>query len=80
MPDVGTGLRYAGLCLFLTSAVSVCSIPGLLEQVIKPPMSGPGLTIYIQIYNTIFFFVFASVLYAVVSPTFLLRHSSIGQG
>lgn len=44
-----------------------CSVPGLLEQVIKPPMSGAGLTIYIQLYNSIFFFVFASVLYAAVS-------------
>ncbi len=32
-------------------------------------MGGAGLTIYIQLYNSIFFFVFASVLYAVV------RHS-----
>lgn len=47
----------------------VCSVPGLIEQVIKPPMGGAGLTIYIQLYNSIFFFVFASVLYAVV------RHS-----
>ena len=30
-------------------------------------MGGAGLTIYIQLYNSIFFFVFASVLYAVVS-------------
>lgn len=29
-------------------------------------MGGAGLTIYIQLYNSIFFFVFASVLYAVV--------------
>ena len=53
----------------LRSAAWVCSVPGLLEQVIKPPMGGAGLTIYIQLYNSIFFFVFASVLYAVV------RHS-----
>ena len=30
-------------------------------------MGGAGLTIYIQVYNSIFFFVFASVLYAAVS-------------
>ena len=46
-----------------------CSVPGLLEQIIKPPMRGAGLTIYIQLYNSIFFFVFACVLYAVVSRT-----------
>ena len=45
----------------------LCSIPGLLEQIVRPPMGGAGLTIYIQVYNSIFFFVFASVLYAAVS-------------
>ena len=42
------------------------SVPGLLEQVLRPPMSGPFLSAYIQVYNAIFVFVFFSVLYAVV--------------
>ena len=46
------------------------SIPGLIEQVLRPPMAGPGLTIYVQLYNAIFFFVFTSVLYAVVRTPF----------
>lgn len=29
-----------------------CRLPGVFEQVLKPPMSGFGLTIYINIYNT----------------------------
>ena len=35
-------------------------------------MGGPFLTIYIQLYNAIFFFVFASVLYAVVNLLLLV--------
>lgn len=41
----------------------VLILPGVFEQVLKPPMSGFGLTIYINIYNTIFFFVLACWLY-----------------
>ena len=69
-----------GLCMFLRLSFHIiqlvlmsftlhCRVPGLLEQIIKPPMRGAGLTIYIQLYNSIFFFVFACVLYAVVSRT-----------
>ena len=57
------------LQLALMSFALHCRVPGLLEQIIKPPMRGAGLTIYIQLYNSIFFFVFACVLYAVVSST-----------
>ena len=57
------------LQLVLMSLALCCRVPGLLEQIIKPPMRGAGLTIYIQLYNSIFFFVFACVLYAVVSRT-----------
>ena len=62
----------------LTCAGWACSIPGLIEQVIRPPMGGAGLTIYIQLYNTIFFFVFASVLYAAVRHK-RPQHAQAGQ-
>jgi hypothetical protein len=42
-------------------------VPGLIEQLFRPPMGGPGLSLYINIYNTIFLYVFLAVLYAVVS-------------
>ena len=58
-------------------ALSMCSIPGLLEQIVRPPMGGAGLTIYIQVYNSIFFFVFASVLYAAVSHAADGSHTDI---
>ena len=63
-----TGHTKSGDCTDLESGALPCSIPGLIEQVLRPPMGGPFLTIYVQLYNAIFFFVFASVLYAVVSP------------
>lgn len=31
-----------------------CSLPGLLESVFRPPIGGPGLQLYISLYNTIF--------------------------
>lgn len=46
--------------------MALCRIPGLIEQILKPPMGGPGLSLYINLYNTIFLFVFLGVLYAVV--------------
>lgn len=41
-------------------------LPGLLESLFRPPMSGPGLQLYINAYNTIWVFVFVCVAYAVV--------------
>ncbi|CAL5224866.1 g7624 [Coccomyxa viridis] len=58
-------VRFNALQSILLDIILI--VPGLIEQVIKPPMGGAGLTIYIQLYNSIFFFVFASVLYAVGS-------------
>jgi hypothetical protein len=44
----------------------LCSFPGLLEGIWRPPMTGVGLQVYINAYNTIWVFVFACVIYAVV--------------
>ena len=50
----------------LNKAVLCCSLPSLLERVFPTPMGGPGLQIFIQIYNTIFLFVFICVSYGIV--------------
>ena len=43
-------------------------LPGLIESVLKiRPMGGLGLQLYIQLYNAIFLFIFAAVVYGVVS-------------
>lgn len=42
-------------------------IPGLFEQIFRPPSGGLGLSLYINVYNTIFLYVFLAVIYAVVS-------------
>ena len=42
------------------------SVPGLLENILRPPSGGFGLSLYINAYNTIFLFVFLAVLYAMV--------------
>ena len=41
-------------------------LPGLLESLFRPPMSGPGLQLYINAYNSVWVFVFVCVAYAVV--------------
>ena len=43
-----------------------CRLPGLFENLFRPPTSGIGLQIYINIYNSIWLFVFACVAYGVV--------------
>lgn len=45
----------------------VCRLPGLFENLLKPPTSGPGLQAYISLYNSIWLFVFVCVAYGVVS-------------
>ena len=47
--------------------VLVCRFPGLLENIFRPPSSGPGLQAYISFYNSIWLFVFVCVAYGVVS-------------
>ncbi len=44
-----------------------CRLPGLFETIIRPPMSGPGLQIYITLYNTIWLFVAVCVAYGIAS-------------
>ena len=41
--------------------------PSLLEGILKPPMGGPGLQLYITLSNTVFLFVVACVAYSVGS-------------
>lgn len=57
--------------------VSVRSLPSLVENLFRPALSGPGLQLYITCYNTIWIFVFASVVYAVVRTPPICRHPSI---
>lgn len=54
----------SALCLSLCLGQQV--LPGLLESLFRPPMSGPGLQLYINAYNSIWLFVFVCVAYAVV--------------
>ena len=35
-----------------TILLCCCSLPGVFEQVLRPPTSGFGLTLYINAYNT----------------------------
>ena len=44
-----------------------CRLPGLFENIIRPPAGGPGLQLYMSLYNSIWLFVFACVSYGVVS-------------
>lgn len=46
-----------------------CRLPGLFENLFRPPSSGPGLQVYISAYNTIWLFVFVCVAYGVVSSS-----------
>ncbi|KAL3160671.1 hypothetical protein ABBQ32_010586 [Trebouxia sp. C0010 RCD-2024] len=45
----------------------VLILPGLIENVLRPPSSGPGLQAYISLYNSIWLFVFVCVAYGVGS-------------
>lgn len=58
----------AGETAQLKQVVTCCSLPSLLERVFPTPMGGPGLQVFIQVYNTIFLFVFVCVSYGIVSP------------
>ena len=44
----------------------LCRLPGLFENLFRPPSSGPGLQAYISLYNSIWLFVFVCVAYGVV--------------
>lgn len=59
-------VRFNGMQAVLLDIILI--LPGLLENVLKiRPMGGIGLQIYIQIYNAIFLFIFAAVVYGIVS-------------
>ena len=60
-------IRTLSECLMLT-----CRLPGLFENLIRPPSSGPGLQAYISLYNSIWLFVFVCVAYGVVRVTLIL--------
>lgn len=55
------------LCTCCPDRFSECRLPGLFENLFRPPTSGIGLQVYINIYNSIWLFVFVSVAYGVVS-------------
>jgi len=50
----------------LTCVLTCRAVPSLFERVLQPPSGGFGLTIFINVYNSIFYFVLISVAYAVV--------------
>jgi uncharacterized membrane protein len=58
-------VRFNAMQSVLLSVLLV--FPRLLEDVFRPALSGPGLQIYISLYNTIWLFVFACVAYGVGS-------------
>eukprot|EP00884_Botryococcus_braunii_P010142 jgi/Botrbrau1/19129/Bobra.0077s0041.1 len=58
-------VRYNAMQSILLDIILI--LPSLVENIFRPPMSGPGLQIYITGYNTVWVFVFASVVYAVGS-------------
>ncbi|KAK9823459.1 hypothetical protein WJX72_002907 [[Myrmecia] bisecta] len=58
-------VRYNAMQAVLLSIILI--VPGLLESVLKPSLSGPGLPIYINAYNTIWLFVFTCVAYGIGS-------------
>lgn len=51
-------------CTFLMS-FHVRRLPGLFENIFRPPSSGIGLQFYISIYNSIWLFVFVCVSYGI---------------
>ena len=55
------------LCTCCPDTVPKCRLPGLFENLFRPPTSGIGLQVYINVYNSIWLFVFVSVAYGVVS-------------
>jgi uncharacterized membrane protein len=54
-------VRFNAMQAILLDIVLI--LPGVFEQVLRPPTSGFGLTLYINAYNTIFFSVLACWLY-----------------
>ncbi|KAK9905955.1 hypothetical protein WJX75_009477 [Coccomyxa subellipsoidea] len=58
-------VRYNALQSILLDIILI--IPGLFEQIFRPPSGGLGLSLYINVYNTIFLYVFLAVIYAVGS-------------
>lgn len=59
----GRWVRFNAMQAILLDIILI--FPGLLEQVLKPPVNSPlGLTVYINLYNAIFFFLLISWLLA----------------
>ncbi|BDA47239.1 Protein TIC 20-v, chloroplastic [Coccomyxa sp. Obi] len=58
-------VRYNALQAILLDIILI--VPGLLENILRPPSGGFGLSLYMNAYNTIFLFVFLAVLYAMGS-------------
>ncbi|KAK9832642.1 hypothetical protein WJX81_006487 [Elliptochloris bilobata] len=58
-------VRYNAMQSILLDIVLV--LPGLLESLFRPPMSGLGLQLYINAYNSVWLLVFVCVVYAVGS-------------
>lgn len=65
-PSMGRFVRFNAMQAVLLDIILI--LPGLIESVMKiRPMGGFGLQIYINVYNFIFLFIFACVLYGVAS-------------
>ncbi|PRW39238.1 TIC 20- chloroplastic [Chlorella sorokiniana] len=64
-PNFTRYVRYNAMQAILLDIILI--LPGLIESIVRPPMGGPGLQIYITLYNTIFLFLFACVAYGMGS-------------
>lgn len=56
-------VRFNAMQAVLLDVVLI--LPGLFENLFRPPSSGPGLQAYISLYNSIWLFVFVCVAYGV---------------
>lgn len=64
-PNFTRYVRFNAMQAILLDIILI--LPGLIESIVRPPMGGPGLQVYITLYNTIFLFLFACVAYGMGS-------------
>lgn len=60
------------MCLPCLTFEVCCSLPSVVESIIKAPQGGPLVQLYITGYNTIFLFIFVACAYGMVRLSFQL--------